>query len=70
MAKKTPYLRPLTLLEAAELALFGVTSDADNNDGRVDRIGIAMTLRKAIRDEKYRLTRPGRTPGIPRRVKM
>ena len=37
-----------TLLEAAELVLFAVTVDADNNNGKVDRHGIAATLRAAI----------------------
>lgn len=36
------------LVRACELALFAVTTDADANDGRVDRAGVAATLRDAL----------------------
>ena len=40
------------LQDACEIALFGVTVDADNNDGEVDRAGIRNTLTDALAEIK------------------
>ena len=45
MTSDKPYL---ILQDACLTALFGVTADATNNGGKVDRRGIAETLRDAI----------------------
>ena len=34
--------------EALEVCLFAVTSDADQNDGKVDRAAVAMIVRNAL----------------------
>ena len=36
------------LLKALELILFGLTKDADNNGGEVDRHALILTARKAL----------------------
>ena len=36
------------LLEAIKSALFAVTADADNNDGKVDRMAVAALCRAAL----------------------
>ena len=37
-----------TLLKAVRTALFGLVPDAEANEGRVDRVAVAETLRQAV----------------------
>ena len=41
-----------TMLDALEIILFAVTTDADANDGRIDRVAVKMLCEAAIKTTK------------------